>query len=79
MNDKEILSQVYLEEYAQELAVKGNLKIILLAAGLCTIPVTLLLTVLTPDMFGSRILLFALLFFLLFLAGIGIAPYWPTL
>ena len=28
-NDKEILSQVYLEEYAQELAVKGNLKIIL--------------------------------------------------
>ena len=27
MNDKEILSQVYLEEYAQELAVKGNLKI----------------------------------------------------
>lgn len=29
MNDKEILSQVYLEEYAQELAVKGNLKIIL--------------------------------------------------
>ena len=30
MNDKEILSQVYLEEYAQELAVKGNLKIILM-------------------------------------------------
>ena len=29
MNDKEILSQVYLEEYAQELAVKGNLKIVL--------------------------------------------------
>ena len=61
------------------IARPGNLKIILLAAGLCTIPVTLLLTVLTPDMFGSRILLFALLFFLLFLAGIGIAPYWPTL
>lgn len=30
MNDKEILSQVYLEEYAQKLAVKGNLKIILM-------------------------------------------------
>lgn len=29
MNDKEILSQVYLEEYAQELSVKGNLKICL--------------------------------------------------
>lgn len=29
MNDKEILSQVYLEEYAQELAIKGNLTIIL--------------------------------------------------
>ena len=27
MNDKEVLSQVYLEEYAQELAVKGNLRI----------------------------------------------------
>ena len=27
MDDKEILSQVYLEEYAQELALKGNLKI----------------------------------------------------
>ena len=30
-------------------------------------------------MFGSRLLFFAVLFFLLFLGGIGIAPYWPTL
>lgn len=61
------------------IARPGNLKIILLAAGLGTIPVTLLLTVLSPEMFGSRLLFFAVLFFLLFLGGIGIAPYWPTL
>ena len=56
-----------------------NLKHILLWAGIGTIPVTLMLTVLSPELIPSRGLLFTVLFLLLFLAGIGIAPYWPTL
>lgn len=56
-----------------------NLKHILLGAGLGTIPVTLLLILLTPDTFSSRGMTFTALFLLLFLAGIGIAPYWPCL
>lgn len=56
-----------------------NLKHILLWAGIGTIPVTLMLTILSPELITSRELLFTILFLLLFLAGIGIAPYWPTL
>ena len=51
-------------------------RILLGCAGL-TIPVTLLMAVLRRGMMPDS-LLFILLFFLLFLAGIGIAPYWPT-
>ncbi len=60
-------------------ARKQYLKHLLLCTGLGTIPVTLLLTLLQPDTFQSSVLTFAVLFGLLFLAGIGIAPYWPTL
>ncbi len=61
------------------IATPKNLKVILLSAGLGTIPVTLLIILLTPTTFASQNLTFAALFGLLFLAGIGIAPYWPCL
>ena len=54
-----------------------RLRWILLGAGLGTIPVTLLLVLLKPGMMPGWVL-FSLLFILLFFAGIGIAPYWPT-
>ena len=54
-----------------------RLRYFLLGASLGTIPVTLLLTALNPGSMPSW-LLFAILFILLFLAGIGISPYWPT-
>lgn len=54
-----------------------RLRYFLLLAALGTIPITLLLTVLSPGVIPGW-LLFTLLFVLLFLAGIGIAPYWPT-
>ena len=54
-----------------------RLRYILLSAGLGTIPVTLLLTLLKPGVMPEW-LMFAVLFGLLFLAGIGISPYWPT-
>ena len=60
-------------------AQKKYLKHLLLCAALGTIPVTLLIGHLTPEMFDSPRLLFAVLLGLLFLSGIGIAPYWPTL
>ncbi len=53
------------------------LRYILLGTGLGTIPVTLLLALLEPGMMPVW-LMFPLLFLLLFLAGIGIAPFWPT-
>ena len=53
------------------------LRWLLLLASLGTIPVTLLLAFLQPGMLPA-VQLFILLFFLLFLAGIGISPYWPT-
>ncbi len=54
-----------------------NLRYILLGTGIGTIPVTLLLALLEPGMMPVR-LLYALLFLLLLLAGIGISPFWPT-
>ena len=54
-----------------------RLRYILIAAGTATIPVTLLLALLEPGIMPGY-LLFTVLFLLLFLAGIGIAPYWPT-
>ena len=54
-----------------------RLKWFLLLAGTGTIPVTLLLAYLSPGVMPGW-LLFPLIFVLRFLAGIGIAPYWPT-
>ena len=54
-----------------------NLRYILLYSALGTIPVTLLLALLQPGMMPDWAM-FTSLFILLFLAGIGIAPYWPT-
>lgn len=54
-----------------------RLRYFLLLAGAGTIPVTLLLALLSPGMMPAWIM-FPLLFVLLFLAGVGIAPYWPT-
>jgi len=56
-----------------------NLKNILLACSLGTIPLTLMLAFLKPAHFSSPILMFTVLLTILFLCGIGIAPYWPTL
>lgn len=61
------------------IASRTNLPKILFGASLGTIPVTLCLSLLRPEFFPERWMLLAALFFLLFLAGIGIAPYWPTL
>ncbi|MBQ9501537.1 MAG: MFS transporter [Lentisphaeria bacterium] len=60
------------------LARPGNLTKILLASSAGTIPLTLTLACLKPGVLPGAAL-FSLLFFLLFLCGIGIAPYWPTL
>ncbi len=54
-----------------------RLRWFLLLAATGTIPVTLLLALLSPGMMPGWIM-FPLLFILLFLAGVGIAPYWPT-
>ena len=59
------------------LAKPENLLRINLGAALSTIPLTLLLVLLKPGIFPDWIT-FILLFILLFLCGIGIAPYWPT-
>ena len=53
------------------------LRKILLFAASGTIPVTLALALLRPGIMPPA-MLFTLLFILLFAAGVGIAPYWPT-
>ena len=58
-------------------AKKNSLRYILLFSALGTIPVSLLLAWLKPEMYSTAVI-FTLLFALLLLAGIGIAPYWPT-
>ncbi len=60
-------------------AKREYLKHLLLFSGLGTIPLSLLLVVLRPEMFPSTTVLFTALFGILFLCGIGIAPYWPSL
>lgn len=60
-------------------ARKEYLKHILLFCSLGTIPLILLLAYLKPEMFPSLNIMFSLLIFILFLCGIGIAPFWPTL
>ena len=53
------------------------LRYILLLASLGTIPITLILAWLKPGMMPQSAL-FTLLFVFLFIAGAGIAPYWPS-
>ncbi len=60
-------------------ATPGRLKYILLYTGLGTIPVTLLIMCLRPDTFQNPHMVLVALFFLLLLAGFGVASYWPTL
>ena len=59
------------------IAKPGNLRYINLFAALGTIPITLILAFLQPGILPNWAT-FGILFILLFLAGIGIAPYWPT-
>lgn len=53
------------------------LRSILLGSALATIPITLLLAFLKPGVMPDG-LLFLVLFLILFLSGIGISPFWPT-
>ena len=64
--------------YFGYIARPGNLKKILLYSSLATIPLTSILALLKPGIMPDAIL-FPLLFVLLFLCGIGVAPYWPTM
>lgn len=64
--------------YFGYIAKPSNLRYILLYCGLGTIPVTLILAFLKPGMLPN-VITFAIVFVLLFMAGIGIAPYWPTM
>ena len=61
------------------IAREDNLRRNLILAASGTIPLILVLSLVTPDLIPSRGLLFALLLAVLVLCGIGIAPFWPTL
>ncbi len=52
---------------------------LLLTTGVAGIPVTGLIAFIKPDTFGSPNLSLAVMFLLIFLAGICVAPYWPSL
>ena len=58
-------------------AKNHRLRYILLFAALGTIPITLALAFLKAGIMPNW-MLFTVLFALLFLAGVGVAPYWPT-
>ena len=60
-------------------ATRNSLKHVLFWCALANIPVTLSLAFLKPDMFPAVWIQFAVLFFILFLGGICIGPYWPSL
>lgn len=64
--------------YFGYIATPSKLRYILLFCGAGTIPVTLLMAFLKPGI-APVWLTFVILFVLLFLSGIGIAPYWPTM
>lgn len=59
------------------IAKPETLRYINFYAAMTTIPVSLLLVLLRPGIMPNWAL-FTFLFLLLFLCGIGIAPYWPT-
>ena len=60
------------------IAKPENLKKILLYSGAATIPLTFTLSFLEPGVMPQGVL-YMVLFALLFLCGIGVAPYWPTM
>lgn len=59
------------------IAKPHNLRYILIFCGAGMIPVSLVLAFLEPGIMPGW-MLFTVLFILLFISGIGIAPYWPT-
>lgn len=61
------------------IAKRNNLPWILVGASLAMVPLSLALAGLTPAILPARWMLMTVLFILLFLSGIGIAPFWPTL
>lgn len=64
--------------YFGYIAKPKNLRYILFACGAVTIPLSLILALLKPGVMPGW-LIFVLLYLLLFLAGIGVSPYWPTM
>ncbi len=52
---------------------------LLLVTGVGGIPVTSLIMLLSPTSFGSPSLALAALFVLMFLSGLCVAPYWPSM
>ena len=63
--------------YFGYIAKPHNLRRILLSCGLGMIPISLALAFLQPGVLPAW-LLFPVLFILLFISGIGVAPYWPS-
>ena len=61
------------------IAREDNLKRNLIWAASGTIPLILVLAFVTPELIGSKVLLFILILTVLVFCGIGIAPFWPTL
>lgn len=55
------------------------LKYFLLGCSLLTIPMTLMLALLSPESFSSVWMQYAALYIMLAIAGVGIAPFWPSL
>lgn len=60
-------------------ARENHLRHILLGVTLAMIPVSLMLSLITPEYFTSRSMMFASLLLLLFLCGICVGPFWPML
>ncbi len=56
-----------------------RIPLFLICASLGTIPIALALALLSPEIIPNRTVLMCVVFGLLFLGGIGVAPYWPSL
>ncbi len=75
-----IAAGMFLGRMAFGWIARGNrLKYILLGASLGTVIPAALLPLMCPEFFASPGAMYAALFILLFICGIGIAPYWPIL
>ncbi|MCQ2378723.1 MAG: MFS transporter [Victivallaceae bacterium] len=55
------------------------LKHLLLACAVAMLPFTFLLIFIRPESFSSSAALFGVLWSVLFVCGVGVAPFWPTL